>query len=240
MASNEVTDADVIPSSKIKEAYEICMKDPRLEEYFNAAPMGARQYIALMFYCTIFSHELTDELRAKYQTEVEEELTREDVLYLAENEMDPVSKTHFRRLYVAMSKADATEALARAKSVAVAPQQHSQFKTDSMPDLEPQLTEIFAELQMLRRLVTAMATRKSGIFGFWALGILAYLLLCMSVGPLADYIEKDWALTVLLLFIVIVPIWVGLFVGNVREQRFHEKIRKICEIRERVIVKDED
>ncbi len=106
MSANEVTDADVIPSAKIKQAYEICMKDPKLAKYFNEAPAGARQYIALMFYCTVFNEELNDELCAKYQAEVEEELTREDVLYLAENESDPITKMHFRRLYVAMAKAE--------------------------------------------------------------------------------------------------------------------------------------
>ncbi len=104
MATNNVNDEDVIPSWKIKKAYEICMKDPKLAKYFNDAPAGARQYIALEFYCTVFSREVNDNLCAKYQQEVEEDLAREDVWYLAENDPNSASKTHFRKLYVEMSK----------------------------------------------------------------------------------------------------------------------------------------
>ncbi len=104
MATNNVNDEDVIPSWKIKKAYEICMKDPKLAQYFNDAPEGARQYIALEFYCTVFSGEVNDNLCAKYQQEVEEDLTREDVRYLAENDPNSASRMHFRQLYVEISK----------------------------------------------------------------------------------------------------------------------------------------
>ena len=73
----------IIPAEKIQEAHAICMQDPKLATYFNEAPYGAKQYIALMFYCTVFSGEVDDDLCAKYQQEVEEDLTRDDALYLA-------------------------------------------------------------------------------------------------------------------------------------------------------------
>ncbi len=95
MARNNVNDEDVIPSWKIKKAYEICMKDPKLAKYFNDVPAGARQYIALEFYCTVFSGEVNDNLCVKYQQEVEEDLTREDVRYLAENDPNSAFRVHF-------------------------------------------------------------------------------------------------------------------------------------------------
>ncbi len=108
MADVNATEPDVIPVEKIKEAHAICMRDPKLAKYFEDAPAGAREYIALMFYCTVFSDELSDDLCAKYQQEVEADLTRDDVLYLATHETNPISKTHFRELYVEMTQAEET------------------------------------------------------------------------------------------------------------------------------------
>ena len=88
----------VIPEAKIREAHAKCMEDPALAKYFNDAPQGAKEYIALMFYCTVFQDEVNDALYATYQKEVEEELTREDVLYLATHDRNAQSKAHFRDL----------------------------------------------------------------------------------------------------------------------------------------------
>lgn len=92
----------VIPESKIREAHAKCMEDPALAKYFNDAPQGAKEYIALMFYCTVFQQEVDDVLYETYQKEVEEELTREDVLYLATHDRNPQSKAHFRDLLAQM------------------------------------------------------------------------------------------------------------------------------------------
>lgn len=98
----------VIPESKIREAHAICMRDPNLAKYFEDAPQGARQYIALMFYCTVFHAEVDDEKCASYQAEVEAELTRDDLLYLATHERNPISKAHFRELYAATGSGQTT------------------------------------------------------------------------------------------------------------------------------------
>ena len=95
--TDEDTDG-VIPESKIREAHAKCMEDPELAKYFNDAPQGAKEYIALMFYCTVFQNEVDDGLYETYQKEVEEELTREDMLYLATHDRNPQTKAHFRDL----------------------------------------------------------------------------------------------------------------------------------------------
>ena len=94
----------VIPESKIREAHAKCMEDPQLAKYFNDAPQGAKEYIALMFYCTVFQDEVDDGLYATYQKEVEEEMSREDLLYLATHDRNPQSKAHFRDLLAKMSQ----------------------------------------------------------------------------------------------------------------------------------------
>ncbi len=98
--AEEDTDG-VIPESKIREAHAKCMEDPALAKYFNDAPQGAKEYIALMFYCTVFQNEVDDRLYETYQKEVEEGLTREDILYLATHDRNPQSQAHFRDLLAA-------------------------------------------------------------------------------------------------------------------------------------------
>ncbi len=209
MSSNEVNDVDVIPSAKIKEAYEICMKDPKLTKYFNDAPAGARQYIALMFYCTVFNDELNDDLCARYQAEVEEELTREDVLYLAENESDPITKMHFRRLYVAMAKAE--EAPASEKPAASTGGAQIPVVEVSTANLEQQLVEVLAELQTLRKITAEQALRESGLPG--VLTLLCLTLVCCLLGASG-------------VAVIVVPI--ALAVSIITERLFRKKIRRIC------------
>lgn len=101
-----MSDNDVIPEDKIREAHAKCMQDPALAKYFNDAPPGAKQYIALMFYCTVFEDELDDAKCELYQGEVEEDLTKDDLLYLATNARNLESRAHFRELYVEKANAE--------------------------------------------------------------------------------------------------------------------------------------
>lgn len=104
----------VIPESKIREAHAKCMEDPLLAKYFNDAPQGAKEYIALMFYCTVFQDEVDDDLYATYQKEVEEEMSREDLLYLATHDRNLQSKAHFRDLLAKMPQSSSVAEPARA------------------------------------------------------------------------------------------------------------------------------
>ncbi len=150
MANVQSTEPDVIPVEKIKEAHAICMRDPKLAKYFEDAPAGAREYIALMFYCTVFSDELSDDLCAKYQQEVETDLTRDDVLYLATHETNPISKTHFRELYVEMTQAEEAPAPAPAPVAPPAGDVYAEAMRAELTAMRAELTAIRAELGTVR------------------------------------------------------------------------------------------
>lgn len=162
----------VIPAEKIQEAHAICMQDPKLAKYFNDAPYGAKQYIALMFYCTVFSEEVDDDLCAKYQQEVEEELTRDDALYLATRDTNPISKAHFRELYLELKKAaeKSEEDSAEAEGTGVG-------AVVSLAGVERRLDGLQTELQQTRKLLAERVTRESGAPGALTLGTLAVVLL---------------------------------------------------------------
>ena len=171
MSENE-NDA-VIPEEKIREAHARCMQDPNLAKYFEEAPPGARQYIALMFYCTVFRDEVSDEQCELYQAEVEEDLTKEDLLYLATHERNLESKAHFRELYVEMSNAE--QAAESAATPAVA------FDTRNLEDA---VNGVRLELQQVRKLLAEQVTRESTAPGALTLGALSLLLLVtVTVTP---------------------------------------------------------
>lgn len=171
-----MSENDVIPEDKIREAHAKCMQDPALAKYFDEAPPGARQYIALMFYCTVFQDEVDDAKCELYQSEVEEDLTKEDLLYLATNERNLESRAHFRELYVKMAneeQAREAEAAAAAPVVSV--------DTDGVVRA---VAELRAETHQVRRLVAELATRENGAPGALTLGVLSVLLLiAASVTP---------------------------------------------------------
>lgn len=86
---------NVIPEEKIREACEKCMRHARYAMYFNEAPPGARQYIALVFYETIFPDDLSDELSNQCFDEVVQELGEEDLQYLIAHEKDAHARDAF-------------------------------------------------------------------------------------------------------------------------------------------------
>ena len=43
-----------IPQDKAQAAYETCVQDPQQMRYYANAPEGAQQYIALMFYFSVY------------------------------------------------------------------------------------------------------------------------------------------------------------------------------------------
>lgn len=185
----------VIPAEKIQKAHAICMQDPKLAKYFNEAPYGAKQYIALMFYCTVFSEEVDDDLCAKYQQEVEEELTREDALYLATRDTNSISKAHFRELYLALKKAD------EITSVDETSNDLSTGITLSEANIERELEGIRTELLLIRKLVAEQVTRESGTPGAMTLGSLAIVLFVMAtvVPPASAPLVLSFTFTVALL-----------------------------------------
>ena len=104
-----MNESDIIPEEKIKEAVAKCMANPKYADYFNGAPPAAKEYIALQFYCTVFSADVTDEQRELYMGEVEEDLSIDDVHYLLAHESDPGMRERLNQLLSALKKAIAEE-----------------------------------------------------------------------------------------------------------------------------------
>lgn len=146
----------IIPAEKIQEAHAICMQDPKLATYFNEAPYGAKQYIALMFYCTVFSGEVDDDLCAKYQQEVEEDLTRDDALYLATRDTNPISKAHFRELYLELKRAEEAPETAHQENVVEVSAPSTTVDATSLARVEQELVGLRAEVLLLRRFLSKM------------------------------------------------------------------------------------
>lgn len=166
-----VEEVGIIPAEKIQEAHAICMQDPKLAKYFNEAPYGAKQYIALMFYCTVFSGEVDDDLCAKYQQEVEEDLTRDDALYLATRDTNPISKAHFRELYLELKRAEEAPETAPQDNMVEVSAPNTTVDATSLARVEQELVGLRAELMLLRRFLSKMLLALGLVLG--VLGLVA-------------------------------------------------------------------
>ena len=87
--------SDIIPEWKVREACAQCMKQAGHARYFNEAPQGARQYIALVFYETVYPNDLTEELSEQCFNEVLQELSADDLLYRISREKDARTRDMF-------------------------------------------------------------------------------------------------------------------------------------------------
>ena len=87
--------AELIPEWKVREACAQCMKNEKHARYFNNAPAGAKQYIALVFFETVFPNDLTDEVSDQCFKETLQELNADDLLYLIAHETDPRTRDVF-------------------------------------------------------------------------------------------------------------------------------------------------
>ena len=195
---------NVIPEEKIREAHARCMQDPALAKYFDEAPPGARQYIALMFYCTVFQNEVDDDTCALYQAEVEEDLSKEDLLYLATHERNLESKSHFRELYVEMVNAEKADESSVREAAAVAP-------PIDYERLERSVAGVQKEVLQVRRLVAEQVTREDTAPGALTLGSLSLLLL------VAATLTPDLTKTIVISFVLAASV-LGLC-ASVRETR---------------------
>ncbi len=86
---------DIIPEAKIREAVAQCTKHVKHARYFNEAPSGAKQYIALVFYETVFPNDLSEELSEQCFKEVLQELDADDLRYLITHEKDSRTRDTF-------------------------------------------------------------------------------------------------------------------------------------------------
>ena len=86
---------DIIPEWKVREACAKCTESEKHARYFNEAPAGAKQYIALVFYETVFPNDLSEEVSEQCFKEVLQELNADDLLYLVAHEVDPRTRDVF-------------------------------------------------------------------------------------------------------------------------------------------------
>ncbi len=116
-----VDKTDIIPEAKLREACAKCMQHAKHARYFNDAPQGAKQYIALVFYETIFPDDLTEEVSEQCFKEVVQGLGAEDLQYLIASEKDPRTRDVFvERLAFLKEDAALKEAHAEKPKPAVA------------------------------------------------------------------------------------------------------------------------
>ena len=87
--------AELIPEAKLREACAKCMQHAKHARYFNEAPPGAKQYIALVFFETVFPDDLTEEVSEQCFKEVMQGLGEEDLQYLIACEKDPRTRDVF-------------------------------------------------------------------------------------------------------------------------------------------------
>ena len=86
---------DLIPEWKVREACAKCMKNEKHARYFNNAPAGAKQYIALVFFETVYPNDLTEEVSNQCFSEMLQELDADDLRYLIACEKDPRTRDVF-------------------------------------------------------------------------------------------------------------------------------------------------
>ena len=86
---------DLIPEAKLREACAKCTQHAKHARYFNEAPPGAKQYIALVFFETVFPNDLTEEVSEQCFAEMLQELNADDLLYLLAHETDPRTRDAF-------------------------------------------------------------------------------------------------------------------------------------------------
>ena len=86
---------ELMPEWKVREACEKCTKNEKHARYFNNAPAGAKQYIALVFFETVFPNDLTEEVADQCFKETLQELNADDLLYLVAHETDPRTRDVF-------------------------------------------------------------------------------------------------------------------------------------------------
>lgn len=86
---------DLIPEWKVREACAKCLENEKHARYFNNAPAGAKQYIALVFFETVFPKDLTEEVAEQCFKETLQGLNADDLLYLVAHEADARTRDVF-------------------------------------------------------------------------------------------------------------------------------------------------
>ena len=75
-------------AEKIQAAHKMCMRYAKYANYYNSAPVGAKEYISLVFYVTVYPEALDENSYVRQSEEVIRHLNEEDLEYLIRHEAD--------------------------------------------------------------------------------------------------------------------------------------------------------
>jgi len=99
MAQENIGDEGLkVPLNKLQEAVRQCCQDSELRDYYEKAPAGARQFVALRFYGSLFGEDLSDDEYGKLLEATESKLSLDDLVYLGNHDPDTETKAHLRQL----------------------------------------------------------------------------------------------------------------------------------------------
>ena len=81
---------------KLQEAIEGFLENPFWAGYYDAAPSGAKEIIALEFYMSLSERAHNDPEAQSVLAECREVLEKEDIAYLAQNSPNPYERSFYR------------------------------------------------------------------------------------------------------------------------------------------------
>ena len=83
---------------KLQEAIEGFLENPFWAGYYDAAPSGAKEIIALGFYMSSSERAHNDPEAQTVLAECREVLEKEDIAYLAQNSPNPYERAFYRKM----------------------------------------------------------------------------------------------------------------------------------------------
>ena len=82
---------------ELQETIESFLENPFWADYYDAAPSGAKEIIALGFYMSSSERAHNDPEAQSVLEECRTELAKEDVVYLARNSPNPYERAFYRK-----------------------------------------------------------------------------------------------------------------------------------------------
>lgn len=83
---------------ELQEAIESFLENPFWADYYDVAPSGAKEIIALGFYMSSSERAHNDPEAQTVLEECRKALEREDIAYLAQNSPNPYERAFYRKM----------------------------------------------------------------------------------------------------------------------------------------------
>ena len=97
---NKAEPEGLIPAEDFAKAIAECRKDPQLDALFVNAPQGAKMFLGLLFYSSVFGAKVDERQYQLTLADIETSLTAVDIGYLLRSDIDDDSKDYLRGLLV--------------------------------------------------------------------------------------------------------------------------------------------